>query len=363
MYSLFYLLYAVPLLVIGLIIYLIVRAVRRRGRGEEKDWSSQRFLSKEDFVSQVFFVLSVVFLGITLSAFNGDLGNLLPSLTILLITVVSAIFAGYYFKSIYTVFGGLVGLGAWWVAQGMQWVSKSEQPLSGSAIFVGLVLLAITYYLIGRIHEKDYRFARLAKIYSFLGLSTVTVILFFISTKSGLRFLAELTEGNDFFASWKISLSLLVFFSALVVSLCYAFFKKLILKSEGLVAGFLAIIFIVLLFLPAQQLFLEKCNQFGCYNTSELSASGVPYAIFLNILIFLYSVGVIFLGYLRRKDSIINFGVLLVFVLIITKYVDWFFSFLDKSIFFIGAGILLFIIGWFMERSRRYLLSNIKEKA
>jgi uncharacterized membrane protein len=41
------------------------------------------------------------------------------------------------------------------------------------------------------------------------------------------------------------------------------------------------------------------------------------------------------------------------------KYFDWFFKFMDKSVFFIVAGIMLFAIGWAMERGRRYLAQTI----
>ena len=41
---------------------------------------------------------------------------------------------------------------------------------------------------------------------------------------------------------------------------------------------------------------------------------------------------------------------------------DWFFTFFDKSIFFISAGIILFIVGWFMEKGRKYMLSITKEE-
>jgi len=68
------------------------------------------------------------------------------------------------------------------------------------------------------------------------------------------------------------------------------------------------------------------------------------------------------LGYLKRENWLINLGAFFIFILIFVKYFDWFFAFLDKSIFFISAGILLFVVGWFMEKGRRYLLSTIKKE-
>ena len=65
------------------------------------------------------------------------------------------------------------------------------------------------------------------------------------------------------------------------------------------------------------------------------------------------------MGYVKKEKWLINLGAAFLFMLIIVKYFDWFFTFLDKSIFFIGAGILLFIVGWLMEKGRRNILQNI----
>jgi uncharacterized membrane protein len=83
------------------------------------------------------------------------------------------------------------------------------------------------------------------------------------------------------------------------------------------------------------------------------------FTLIYNIAIFLELFGLIYLGYMRGETWLINFGALFLFLLIIAKYFDWFFTFLDKSIFFIGAGILFFVVGWIMERGRRYMISNI----
>ena len=72
--------------------------------------------------------------------------------------------------------------------------------------------------------------------------------------------------------------------------------------------------------------------------------------------------GVIFVGYGRKEKWLINLGIFFLFIFILVKYFDWFFDFLDKSVFFIGAGVLLFAVGWFMGKGRRYMLSEMKNK-
>ena len=132
---------------------------------------------------------------------------------------------------------------------------------------------------------------------------------------------------------------------------------------------FLAVLLLTLLFgvsalLPQQSMFLQAGSSYNFYSGGqELSSNGVLWAIIFNFAVFFELLGLIFSGYLRRETWLINLSAFFLFLLIIVKYFDWFFTFLDKSIFFISAGILLFVVGWFMERGRRYMISNIKAQS
>lgn len=206
------------------------------------------------------------------------------------------------------------------------------------------------------------KFKRFSIVYLILGLIPITSALFFLSTKSGLKTLEEITKGSSFFGSWEITLSLFVLLISLIGILIYTLSKSLVFKSEAVAIGFLVVLFCIIALLPEQTIFLQQKDYYGVYRDTKLSSSGILWAIFFNILIFLELVGIIFLGYLKQENWLINLGVFFIFILIFVKYFDWFFNFLDKSIFFIGAGILLFVVGWFMEKGRRYLLSTIKKE-
>ncbi len=235
------------------------------------------------------------------------------------------------------------------------------KDIKSSALFTGLLFIATIFYLLGRAQEKEIKFKRVSMVYSILGLIPITGALFFLSTRSGLRTLEDITKGASFFGSWEITLSFFVFLIFLIGVLIYALSKNLVFKPEAVAIGFLVVLFCVIALLPEQSVFLRQRDYYGVYRSNELSSTGILWAIFFNILIFLELIGIIFLGYLKRENWLINLGVFFIFILIFVKYFDWFFTFLDKSIFFIGAGILLFVVGWFMEKGRRYLLSTIKK--
>ena len=129
------------------------------------------------------------------------------------------------------------------------------------------------------------------------------------------------------------------------------FYKVSLLKEMGFLLVFLFLLVLIVFVFPHKNLFVK-------YN--ELSGLGIFWAIIFNIILFLEIIGILFLGYFNKKHLFINISLAFTFIFIFVKYFDWFFTFLDKSIFFIGAGILLFVVGWFMEKGRRYMLRNIK---
>lgn len=357
-----YLIYLIPLLIIGLIVYFIVSAIRARGKKgvKEKEWYLQLFLSKEDTVSQFFFLFSILFLWLTLLAFNKNLGEPLSWRTILLLASVMGVVIGYYFKVIYTLAVSLMGLASWWGVQATEWIQG--KGIKGTVLLAGLLFIATIFYLLGRAHEKEIKFKRVSMVYSTLGLIFIAGVSFFLSTKSGLGTLEDMTSGSSFFGSWEIILSLSVFLIFLIGILVYALNKNLVFKSEAVAIGFLVVLFCIIALLPEQAIFLQQKGYYRFYRSTKLSSTGVLWAIFFNILIFLEVVGIIFLGYLKRENWLINLGVFFIFILIFVKYFDWFFTFLNKSVFFIGGGILLLVVGWLMEKGRHYLLSTIKRE-
>lgn len=304
-------------------------------------------------ISQFFLFLSVLFLGVTLLAFNRDFGEPWSWRTILLLTSAAGLASAYYFKVIYTLGFSLIGIVSWWGAQIFEW--SQGKNIKTSAIFAGLAFVMLLFYVLGRLHEKEFKFKHFARLYLILGIMAMTGILFFLSTKPGLAGLEEMTKGTALLGSWQIVLSLLLLAGFLIGATTYTASQKLISSLEILAVALHALLFMVIALLPPQALFIRT--------PGELSSIGILWAVIFNLVIFFELLGLIFSGYLRREGWLINLGALFLFLLIIVKYFDWFFTFLDKSIFFIGAGLLLFVVGWLMERGRRYMISNIKTES
>lgn len=329
--------------VIGALWYFI----RRRDKGHP--------FSKEDAISQWFLLLSVFFFGITLSALNRDFGDPLSFRAVVLITSVAGLAVSYYFKLVSALVFSLIGIVFWWSAQSVHWAAA--QNIKGAASFAGLMFLVLLFYVLGYFHDKQLGYRRFGFVYSFFGIISVTIALFVLSSKPGLSAFSGMTDGVMFFATWEITAFLGMVATILAVLTAYVLGKGFMLQGEALAVFIFVFLFGLPLFLSKQVLVFDAGHTGGL----ALTPSGILWAIVFNFAAFFELLGLIFLGYYRKEERLVNMGVFALFIFIFIKYFDWFFSFLDKSLFFIGAGILLFGIGYLMERSRRIMVSNIEK--
>jgi len=85
----------IPLIIISLIVFWIIRHRKKGHPSQDREWYLRFALSKEDAVSQLFLLLSFFFLGVTLLAFNRDLGDPFSWRTVLFITSVIGLVGMY----------------------------------------------------------------------------------------------------------------------------------------------------------------------------------------------------------------------------------------------------------------------------
>ncbi len=344
-----------PAIIIG-IIYLVARG--KGNNNHAKNTSLSISVSKEDAVSQWFFLLSIFFFGITLLALNRDLGTNLNGQTIILISSIVGLLISYKYKTLSTLIFSVFGMLIWWIIEAG--LSVSDSHIKGSVFLSAFSFIALLFYSLGYLHEGVKKYRKFSYVYTVLGIIFITLILFIFSSKFGLSALDDLTKGESIMHSWKLSISLILFFTSILTFTLTALKNKLILLPETIAVFILTFIFGLIVFLPQQHLFVGSYYNAG-YG-SPLTFVGILWAIAFNFLVFFELLGLIFSGYLRREEWLINLGTFFLFILIVIKYFDWFFTFLDKSLFFIGAGILLFAVGFGMEKSRRFMIANIKNQ-
>lgn len=353
------------IITIGLVIFGIFAFIRwtKRKREiieEDEDRYSQVFLSKEDAVSQFLFLLSVVFLSVTLLSFNREFTDPVSWRVILYITSIIGLIIAYYYKSILVLAAGLIGIIGWWGAQTAYLATNKD--IGMSSVFVGLMLISLILYVLGHLHEGKEKYKRFALVYLVFSIIAITGVLFFLSTYFGLDFLNELDGDIEFYGEWMISASLALFAVVLIGLLFYTLSRKLISGYQAIAVVLLAVLFCSILLTSGTAMFDKGGYRTYGYSASQLTDTGIFWAVVYNLVIFFEILGLIFSGYIRKEKAWVNMGAVFFFLLILVKYFDWFFDSMEKSIFFIGAGVLLFVVGWFMEKGRRMVIADIEEE-
>lgn len=79
------------------------------------------------------------------------------------------------------------------------------------------------------------------------------------------------------------------------------------------------------------------------------------------LLLFIYSISLLLIGYREELTDKANFGTLLFLLSAFLGYVQLAWSFMPKSLFFLLGGIILFILSWFLEKRRRNLVKGVKK--
>jgi len=352
--------------VIIFIFFIVIRAILRAIRGSSPrkpigapGWFLQMSLSKEDAYTQWFWLLAWGFFGVTLFTLNRQWGGHIVWHTILLICVLVALAAAYFFRALYVLAFSLIGSVIWWTAKSAEWAAAKN--LQTSAVLTTIVFMSLLMIVIGTLHESRIQNKRAAFIYEFLGILILAIIMLLLSSNYGLDFFQSLLNGGNFSGAWQLSIGLLVWFALLCAAIWYGLIKRLLLVPEAVSMGLLVILFTIVAFVPQQEMRLQSASYLYGYSSgiTNLSDAGVLWSIAFNIITLLGMLSVLLAGYLRRENWQINFGAVLLCIFVFIKYFDWFYSSLDKSAFFLGAGILLLFVGFVIERGRIRKLQKI----
>lgn len=296
--------------------------------------------------------LSVLFFGLTLISVNQNIDGPLSGRAVIFITSLSAIICSYYFRFLSPLFLGLIGWQIFWGQQIYYWVPAAEMDAKFFPILFIAGLIGLLYYGLANLHRKENQFNFFAQTYQSIGLLFFTVILFILSAKPGLTLIEAAARASSPLLLWPIGLLFLLLILAIAVVIYLAFNSKLLSGYELSAVAILTIIFGIILAWPPAHLFAQN----------QLTTAGFAWAVVFNALLFAELLGLIMIGYNKKEERLINFGAVALFILIIIKYFDWFFSSLDKSLFFILVGIIFLGLGGAMERGRRYLIGNIKKE-
>ncbi|HYF05268.1 MAG TPA: hypothetical protein VEA59_03785 [Patescibacteria group bacterium] len=354
--------------VLGLIafgIYVIVQIIRIFARGEKPPVSGKYpvlLTDRDDAIAQFFGVMGPVFFGLLLFATSKQWDLNWDGWYIFLFTSLLTLVFAYWQKLFFAFFAGYVGVLAWFMYRVGLLVDGNTLDISITA-FLGFVLSMLTYIL-GRCFAAVPQFKRFGSLFTFFGMLIVVLLIFYFSSHEGLSLLTS--EYNRTESIWSnMSVLLLSILSLLALAAAFATAVKLkAITVFGILGNALLTVFYGLfVFIPQMK---QTMSSYGGYMFEgygydrgyDTLASGQ--LLFLNIVLLTFIIGMIYNGYLEKTIWKINVGTGLLVIFILAKYFDFFQTYLQGGVFFIGMGLILFLLGYVLERGRKMLIKKVE---
>lgn len=369
--------YVTPCLIPILIIVGIIFVVYRVKKGKDSGSSINKFNLVHFYdliISQLTIALSVLLFLYLLFSLTKSLNVDLEAPYVALPGLIIGFILSYYLKQQLLLFLCVIGTYLWWI-----WLSMSEllnllthselvddrlygyssNDFRSIIIIVGTLLISLLFFVIAKIHSQKSGYPFFDKVYYFLSLIPGSVFIFLLSIEDVLvEVVPYLTAGNPLQIPPVLIIVIVLISILIILFTFYAYYEKLV-TYKNVVSVTLALFGIALiLFIP--KLELEEVSSSDYPNIYDiLNFLGYILLIFFNILVFGEFLLLILYGYLKKSIAFISLGTLLLFFLCIEKYVEWF-SFTEKGLFFTGAGILMLVLGFLLERARRSIINNLK---
>jgi uncharacterized membrane protein (Fun14 family) len=353
------------LLVLGAIVWgmvAAVRAFRRRGVAHDpwagEHWYMRPATSGDDLLSQLFAALAAILLSTAVLVLARQLGWSSFSLrTAILLGAVLAFAAAYAVRGPILVVIGAVGAYTWVGMWLFQWAPTG--PVGSVAAVSGMALLAACLWALGRLHELSIRTRRFGFSYWVSGLVGLVTALFWSSSQFSLAAARTAAAAPVLLGTWRLALGLGTL--AVVCAVLLGFWVRRAPKAWPEIAALavVAVVFFAYATVPPIPATLTAGDLFAG-TTPNLTPVGLAWALGMNALLLASLLGLVALGYARREDWLVTLGAILLFGFVLLKYFDWLFTFLDRSLAFVVAGLLLLGVGVLMERGRHYVIKAME---
>ncbi len=241
----------------------------------------------------------------------------------------------YAFRSRIVLLLGLVNV----VIGSVFWlVIRYEDSAKVDATLIMIAVLGVALYAIGKLHEVRKPLAQFGEVYVFAGTLVTLTLVYVFAFDEPWRSLID--DGIESYAAPP-----LVYVTIAVVAVLVAI--QWLVGSREREA-------------TAETSFLALLLATAAMVATWPAWTG--YAIVFNAIFFAAAAGIVTHGYLRGDERYINFGLLLVAVGILTRYVDVFWSLLTGSAFFIIGGLILLGVAFGLERFRRTLVTRMDDE-
>lgn len=94
----------------------------------------------------------------------------------------------------------------------------------------------------------------------------------------------------------------------------------------------------------------------------DKTGHSLVYGSMFNLMFVISAFGFILIGFLRRREVFVNVSLVFIGLYVVSKYFEYSWDLLDKSLVFVLAGIILVSGGILLERGRKVVLKHIEEQ-
>ena len=226
------------------------------------------------------------------------------------------------------------------------WLDSSERGVVAGAFSLYLVL-GVVLYALGRLQAQFDLTRSYARVYEVLGLVTAFGALYLLTFRElydrfGYRApRIEEDIGGEFWIAFYVAVGLAIVVNGLVFTRLAR--HRLPWLTAALESG------AALVILGA-----------GILVVNLEVGEDVFYPIMFNAVLLLGMVGLLFAGYLRGREYLINIALAFFILDVITRYFEFGWTLLDRSLVFIVAGAILLGGGLLLERGRRHVFQRMR---
>jgi uncharacterized membrane protein len=225
--------------------------------------------------------------------------------------------------------------------------------------FMLYLLFGISLYGLGQLHSKFDTYVHFRIIYQSVGLFFILASYYYFSLETPYREILGEIATTD----WTVQMLFVLFgITALISVIGSALSNKFqTVKHEFilLLLAFLGWIGIWLLTFFSEALTISTTRYGHTYTTLSPTVVTILFAAF-TVMLFILSLGSILVGYHNSVVPFINLGMAFFALGIIHLYFTTVYELLPRSLAFIVGGLILLCGGWYLEKKRRLLITDME---
>jgi uncharacterized membrane protein len=251
----------------------------------------------------------------------------------------------YKQKAKTALFLSLVGFSVWFGFGVCGFHLRGEELLF---VIPCLLAFGVLLYSVGLLHSLIQKIARYQLIYKFLGSIILLGFTYFLSFRSTQEWIKGVMPERLFPTPFWF-----IFGTISLLSICVIFGGFFLSRKRPQYFSKVSdyeITFLILSLLYSLLIFVVAF--YGVFY----------YGVLSNLMLLALTIGLIFFGYYTKHHLFAKLGIIFFAIHFFTRYIDWGWRYLPRSIFFILAGVILLFGAILLERKRRRFIERGKSE-